>query len=173
MLLGHHGYPRASDLIRVKALKGRKCHQITDATVRPFSPSPQSNSQTSAGTLRIRKLLTLAIHFERSLDRSSHARLRRCRLNSRLDAGLIATSLRQDGPSDPRQLVGERNCQNIAMHAPRSRREPRSKTVPRPARRMEQGGAAAIKQSDEDFSHLASGPPERPGIGTIAPAEAI
>jgi hypothetical protein len=23
LLLGHHGYPRASDLIRVKALKGR------------------------------------------------------------------------------------------------------------------------------------------------------
>ena len=33
---GHHGYPRTSDLIRVKALEGRMCHQITDATVRPF-----------------------------------------------------------------------------------------------------------------------------------------
>jgi hypothetical protein len=86
------------------------------------------------------RLLTLAIHFERSLDRSSHARLRRCRLNSRLDAGLIATSLRQDGPSDPRQLVGERNCQNIVMQAPSCGGEPRSKTVPRPARRMEQNG---------------------------------
>jgi hypothetical protein len=25
---GHHGYPHASDLIRVKALRGRTCHQI-------------------------------------------------------------------------------------------------------------------------------------------------
>ena len=32
-----------------RPLEGRMCHQITDATVRPFSPSPQSNSQTSAG----------------------------------------------------------------------------------------------------------------------------
>jgi len=33
---GHHGYPRTSDLILRKALKGRWCHQITDATARPF-----------------------------------------------------------------------------------------------------------------------------------------
>jgi hypothetical protein len=33
---GHHGYPRASDLIRDKALEGRKYIKITDATVRPF-----------------------------------------------------------------------------------------------------------------------------------------
>jgi transposase len=33
---GHHGYPRTSDLILRKALNGRWCHQITDATARPF-----------------------------------------------------------------------------------------------------------------------------------------
>ena len=33
---GHHGYPRASDLILGKAQRGRSCHQITDATARPF-----------------------------------------------------------------------------------------------------------------------------------------
>src|ERR1700741_1111321 len=33
---GHHGYPRASDPILGKALKGRSCHQIRDATARPF-----------------------------------------------------------------------------------------------------------------------------------------
>ena len=33
---GHHGYPRASDLIRDKALEGRKYIKITDATVIPF-----------------------------------------------------------------------------------------------------------------------------------------
>jgi hypothetical protein len=36
MLPGHHGYPRASDLIRDKALEGRKYIKIMDATVRPF-----------------------------------------------------------------------------------------------------------------------------------------
>ena len=36
LLPGHHGYPRASDLIRNKALEGRKYIKITDATVRPF-----------------------------------------------------------------------------------------------------------------------------------------
>jgi hypothetical protein len=33
---GHHGYPRASDLILGKAHRGRSCHQIMDATARPF-----------------------------------------------------------------------------------------------------------------------------------------
>jgi hypothetical protein len=33
---GHNGCPHASDLIRVKALEGRMCHQIRDATVGPF-----------------------------------------------------------------------------------------------------------------------------------------
>jgi len=33
---GHHGYPRTPDLILGEALKGRWCHQITDATARPF-----------------------------------------------------------------------------------------------------------------------------------------
>src|SRR4029453_11537070 len=33
---GHHGYPRASGLILGKAQRGRSCHQITDATARPF-----------------------------------------------------------------------------------------------------------------------------------------
>ena len=107
----------------------------------------------------------MAIHFERSLDRSSHARLGRCRFGSRLDAGLIETSLRQDGPSDPRQLVGERNCQNIAMHAPRSRREPRSKTVPRPARRMEQNGTGTL---DEERAQIAI-----PALGDAAKDGAI
>jgi hypothetical protein len=33
---GHHGYPRASDLILGKALKGQSGHQFKDATARPF-----------------------------------------------------------------------------------------------------------------------------------------
>jgi hypothetical protein len=36
LLPGHHGYPRASDLIRDKALEGRNYIKITDATVRPL-----------------------------------------------------------------------------------------------------------------------------------------
>ena len=33
---GHHGYPRAPDLILGKALRGRLGHQITGTTARPF-----------------------------------------------------------------------------------------------------------------------------------------
>jgi hypothetical protein len=33
---GHHGYPRAHDLILGKALRGRLGHQITGTTARPF-----------------------------------------------------------------------------------------------------------------------------------------
>src|ERR1700674_2315224 len=57
---GHHGHPRASDLILGKVLKGRSCHQIRDATARPFSPSPQSNSQTSAGIPSFCQLLSIS-----------------------------------------------------------------------------------------------------------------
>ena len=46
---GHHGYPRAPDLILRKALRGRLGHQITGATARPFVHLLKSNSQTSAG----------------------------------------------------------------------------------------------------------------------------
>jgi hypothetical protein len=46
---GHHGFPRASDLILGKALEGQSGHQITDATARPFPISSKSNAQTSAG----------------------------------------------------------------------------------------------------------------------------
>jgi len=64
LLPGHHGYPRASDLIRDKALKGRKYIKITDATVETVSPSLQSNSQTSAGIFRSSSPLTSALHFD-------------------------------------------------------------------------------------------------------------
>jgi hypothetical protein len=33
---GHHGYPRAPDLILGKALNGRLGHQIAGTTARPF-----------------------------------------------------------------------------------------------------------------------------------------
>src|SRR5260370_7344503 len=50
---GHHGYPRAPDLILRKALRGRLGHQITGATARPFlhflhpTPSPRQSSLAS------------------------------------------------------------------------------------------------------------------------------
>jgi hypothetical protein len=43
---GHHGYSRALDLIRVSAPKGPPDHERAGET---FSPSPHSDSQTSAG----------------------------------------------------------------------------------------------------------------------------
>jgi len=51
---GHHGYPHASDLIRVKALRGRTCHQIADATVGPFLHplNPRCNKRDRSGSRR-------------------------------------------------------------------------------------------------------------------------
>src|ERR1700758_3750665 len=129
LLPGHHRYPRASDLIRDKALEGRKYIKITDATVRPFLHLLNPTRRPRQEIFRFLSPLTLAIHLGRSLDGFSHARLRRRRFDTRLNASLIATSLRQDSPSDPRQLVGERNCQNITMQSPRCGGEPRSKAV--------------------------------------------
>src|SRR6478736_4022772 len=37
--------------------------------------------------------------------------------HSRLDARIVAATLRQHSPSDPRQLIGERRCQNAMMQA--------------------------------------------------------
>jgi len=50
---GHNGYPHTSALIRVKALEGRMCHQITDATVGPFlhllNPTRRPRRESSPG----------------------------------------------------------------------------------------------------------------------------
>lgn len=57
---GQHGYPHTSDLIRVKALEGRMCHQITDVTVRPFlhfvqsTRRPRQESQRADVNLAVR-----------------------------------------------------------------------------------------------------------------------
>src|SRR5262249_5080878 len=64
---GHHGYPRASDLILGKPLKGRSCHQITDATARPFLHLLIPARRQSAG--KPTKLLesALAVPHRRSI----------------------------------------------------------------------------------------------------------
>src|SRR6476646_10825256 len=70
----------------------------------------------------------------------------------RYDACFVATSLNQDGQSDPRQLVGKRDGQNVAMQTPRRSREPGSKTVLCPTLRSEQNGAGAL---DEEHTQIA------------------
>jgi len=70
LLPGHHGYPRASDLIRDKALEGRKYIKITDATVIPFlhflNPTRRPRQESFGFAL------TLAVHLGRSLDGFSY-----------------------------------------------------------------------------------------------------
>jgi hypothetical protein len=47
---GHHGYPRALDLIHSRlGPEGHMGHLITKRAGETFSPSPHSHSQTSAG----------------------------------------------------------------------------------------------------------------------------
>ena len=64
--LGHHGYPRASDLILRKALRGRLGHQITGATARPFLHllNPTRRPRQSVKRYRLlKKALDLTLHL--------------------------------------------------------------------------------------------------------------
>src|SRR5262249_30833953 len=54
------------------------------------------------------------------------------------DACLIAALLRQHGPGNPCQLVGEGRSQNVRMQALSSTNEPGAETVLRPVRRPQQ-----------------------------------
>jgi len=65
------GHPRASDLIRDKALEGRKYIKITDATVIPFSISSIQLADLGRN-LSVLSPLTLAVHPGRSLDGFSY-----------------------------------------------------------------------------------------------------
>ena len=59
-VLGHHGYSRASDLILGKALKGRSCHQITDATGDTVSELAKSCAPGRIIPIRIRNFPTVS-----------------------------------------------------------------------------------------------------------------
>ena len=114
----HHGYPHTSDLIRVKALKGRMCHQITDVSVRPFlhllnlTRRPWQEAQHPVvGVSGPLSILLGGPHSGQLYRRWQ-------------DACLIITSLHQDGQRDARQLFCERDRQNITMQAPRRCCEP-------------------------------------------------
>src|ERR1700720_3407966 len=56
---GHHGYPRAPDLILGKALRGRLGHQITGTTARPFlhflNPTRRPRRVSSRLVRRVRR----------------------------------------------------------------------------------------------------------------------
>ena len=146
---GHHGYPRASDLILGKALKGQSGHQIRDATARPFSissfrladlggkanscfrdqlePSPRSHRRSFAqsGERRGRRGAAAIPLVNLSVFISG------CCLG---DACFIAALLCQHCPGDPRQLFGEGRGQKVRMQALSSAKEPGPKTVLRPVR---------------------------------------
>src|ERR1700722_2060233 len=70
----------------------------------------------------------------------------------RYDARFVAAALDQDSQSDPRQLVGERDCQNVAMQTPGRSREPGSKAMLFPTLGSEQNGAGAL---DEEHTQIA------------------
>src|SRR5271169_5315034 len=107
---GHHGYPRAPDLILGEALKGRSCHQITDATARPFL-------HLLNPTRRLGRYSSVFFGCVRDQPWTSPRRVRiRCILcDFWLDARFVAATLCQYSPSDPRQLIGKCSCQDIVM----------------------------------------------------------
>jgi hypothetical protein len=129
---GHHGYPRASDLILGKALRGRLCHQITGATARPFLHFLHPTRRLG-GYFLPRQLCGGRRQPPASND-SGHC------------ARFVAAALRQDRPGDPRQLVGERGCQNIVMQPLSCGCEPRSKAVFCPICRSKQNNASALHE---------------------------
>ena len=93
------------------------------------SPSPQSNSQTSVVPLSATGRPKLLIS-------------RRCCD----DACFVIAPLRQYGPSDASQLVGERSCQNIAVQPFCRGRKPWSKAMLCPVSRSEQDHAGALHE---------------------------
>src|SRR6187399_1565962 len=107
---GHYGYPRAPDLILGKGPErplGSPDHGYDGETV---SPSPQFNSQTSAGS-------STFFGYARDQPRTSPSAglnaLILCDLW--LDARFVAATLCQHSPGDPRQLIGECGCQDVMV----------------------------------------------------------
>ena len=102
---GHHGYPRAPDLILRKALRGRLGHQITGTTARPFLHFLHP-------TRRPRQVsVAPGISLGHPLGGSERVDL----MQPWLDARFVAATLCQHSPSDPRQLIGECGCQDVMV----------------------------------------------------------
>ena len=70
----------------------------------------------------------------------------------RFDACFVIAPLQEDSEGDPRQLICERDCQNVTMQTPSRSREPGSKAVLRPARRMKLNSTGAL---DEEHAQIA------------------
>ena len=144
---GHHGYPHASVLILGKALRGRLGHQITGATARPFlhllNPTRRPRQSVKRYGLLKKLLISCCICY---------------------DAQFVVAPLCQDRPSDPRQLIGERSCQNIVMQPFRRGREPRSKAMLCPVCRSEQNNSGALheQRTQVAIAALADAPKDRP-----------
>ena len=110
------------------------------------SPSPQSNSQTSAGIPSFCQLLRISqaiFGLSRSVELTSGSGSSR---RLRCDARFVAASLHQHRQGDPRQLVRQSGCQNVVMQALRCGPKPRSEAVFCPACRSEQNNAGALHE---------------------------
>src|SRR4029450_12680000 len=109
---GHHGYPRTSDLILRKALKGRWCHQITDATARPFLHLLNPTRRPRQVNLCIpRCVMDQPWTSPRRVPNTLMLR------HSWLDARIVAACLRQHTPGDPRQLTCEWRWPDVIVQA--------------------------------------------------------
>ena len=114
-------------------------HGCDGATV---SPSPQSNSQISAGE-PVHSSLREGSALDIPLGGGPNTLILR---HSRLDARIVAATLRQHSPSDPRQHIGKRRCQNAMMQALRRSLEPRPKVMLRPVYWSEQNNAGTLHE---------------------------
>src|SRR5499425_2050969 len=153
---GHHGYPRASDLILGKAQRGRSCHQITDATARPFLHLSSFQLADLGGKANY-------CYRDQLQTWGGGHPLSGCGLRY---ARLIAALLCQHGPSDPRQLVGEGSGQNVRMQALSGANEPESEAVLRPVRRPQQNDPGCLHEECSQVTVAALG--DAPEDGSIS-----
>src|SRR5258705_1636353 len=86
---GHHGYPRAPDLILGKALRGRLGHQITGTTARPF------------------------LHFLNPTRRPRRGSFRLVSLSALRSCLPASTPARRTAPAYWRGLVSRRSCVRV------------------------------------------------------------
>ena len=124
----HHGYPRASRLTSGKTSKGHYGTQSRGCAGQTVRPSLHSISQTSVGKLSI-SMCSVSVFSSILMSEGLGEAIPLVDLSTPLsriggDPRPIAVTARENRPGDARKLIGERDCQHVAvkpLHASRPR----------------------------------------------------
>ena len=111
---GHHGYPRAPDLILRKALRGRLGHQITGATARPFLHL--LNSTRRPRQVAVHSSVAPGISLGHLLGRSERVDLMRPLVRRALrSCDLVPTQSKRSAPAYWRGRLPERYDVSVVL----------------------------------------------------------